>query len=622
MEQTETLVFENKNLRIIGTIDNPLFTLKDVCEILKIKNITDCSNTIPKEHKDIKKVESASGYYSMIVINQKALLKLCMKSKNISAQQFYDFVSKKIESFKKDDEIKQDIQIETFNLEIKEYKIKLDGGDTFMIPINKDGFLNATELCKAADKRFNNYYRSESTQEYLKVLEDELKICNSELIIMNNENNKSDTWVHRKVAYHLAQWISPKFAVQVSNILDEYFLCGKVEEKSVKEMDQIYQDKIKSLQKIIEEKSDKVDELKSELKDETNLVMRLKKSVMGHAKKFHFYHSFRELPSVYILRDPNRLNQSEFKIGYTDNINKRLEADRCMIPDIKIEFLLYCSNAPLFENVIKHAFREKLVNLNHEWLVEPLEKLVKFYRELNRLGNFNGTEEEECYKYNLNGQEEIIEEEKESKEEEEYQVDLKKELLSDRLKNILPGWLLKSDYIKINEKAPEGKRYCDGWCKTYQNMNEFRGTYSGGLLPICKHCENMEDMARLKIEKGETTIEQIKKDPLILKCGSSDKICRQCMKPKDKEKDFEPNNRKCRECKRQNSQIRIVKIDYKERIKILLEIKNKTELEYKMKEITKDEYIMIMSELSLGRLATDRKEDMFAKTYSYFCKLI
>ena len=60
----------------------------------------------------------------------------------------------------------------------------------------------------------------------------------------------------------------------------------------------------------------------------------------------------------------------------------------------------------------------------------------------------------------------------------------------------------------------------------------------------------------------------------------------------------------------------------KERIKILLEIKNKTELEYKMKEITKDEYIMIMSELSLGRLATDRKEDMFAKTYSYFCKLI
>lgn len=615
MEQAETLVFENKVLRVVGTQNNPLFTLKDVCEILKIGNITHCANTIPKEHKDTKKVESSSGHYSMIVINQKALLKLCMKSKNISAQQFYDFVSQKFLNFNtKQEEKKEDVPIETFNLEIKEYKIKLDGSDTFMIPINKDGFLNATELCKAGNKRLNDYYRLESTQEYLKALEEELKIPISELI--RNNKNMSDTWVHRKVSYHLAQWISPKFAVQVSNILDEFFLCGKVEEKSVKEMDQIYQDKIKSLQKIIEEKSDKVDELKSDLKDETNLVMRLKKSVMGHAKKFHFYHSFRELPSVYILRDPNRLNQSEFKIGYTDNINKRLEADRCMIPDIKIEFLLYCSNAPLFENVIKHAFREKLVNPNHEWLVEPLEKLVKFYRELNRLGNFNGTEEEECYKYNLNGQE------VEEKKEDEYQVDLKKELLSDRLKKILPGWLLKSDYIKMNEKAPEGKRYCDGWCKIYQNMNEFRGTYSGGLLPICKQCENMEDMARLKIEKGETTIEQIKKDPLILKCGSSDKICRQCMKPKDKDKDFEPNNRKCRECKRQNSQIRIVKIDYKERIKILLEIKNKTELEYKMKEITKDEYVMIMSELSLGRLATDRKEDMFAKTYAYFCKLI
>jgi prophage antirepressor-like protein len=55
MEQTETLVFENKVLRIVGTQNNPLFTLKDVCEILKIKNITHCSNTIPKEHIKIQK---------------------------------------------------------------------------------------------------------------------------------------------------------------------------------------------------------------------------------------------------------------------------------------------------------------------------------------------------------------------------------------------------------------------------------------------------------------------------------------------------------------------------------------------------------------------------------------
>ena len=37
------------------------------------------------------------------------------------------------------------------------------------------------------------------------------------------------TWVHRKVAIHLAQWISPSFSVQVSNWVEQLLLTGKVE---------------------------------------------------------------------------------------------------------------------------------------------------------------------------------------------------------------------------------------------------------------------------------------------------------------------------------------------------------------------------------------------------------
>ena len=55
------------------------------------------------------------------------------------------------------------------------------------------------------------------------------------------------TWVHRKVAYHLAQWISPKFAVQVSLILDELFITGKVELKSADEIDNEYKNQITTL---------------------------------------------------------------------------------------------------------------------------------------------------------------------------------------------------------------------------------------------------------------------------------------------------------------------------------------------------------------------------------------
>ena len=71
----------------------------------------------------------------------------------------------------------------------------------------------------------------------------------------NSSKFQQGTWVHRKVAIHLAQWLSPSFAVQVSNWLDELFITGKVElgqEKSQKELETTLQQKIQSLQTTIE----------------------------------------------------------------------------------------------------------------------------------------------------------------------------------------------------------------------------------------------------------------------------------------------------------------------------------------------------------------------------------
>ena len=49
------------------------------------------------------------------------------------------------------------------------------------------------------------------------------------LYLIKQDGINRVTYVNRKVAYHLAQWISPQFAVQVSNVLDELILTGKVE---------------------------------------------------------------------------------------------------------------------------------------------------------------------------------------------------------------------------------------------------------------------------------------------------------------------------------------------------------------------------------------------------------
>ena len=101
--------------------------------------------------------------------------------------------------------------------------------------------INATSLCKAAGKRLDHY------KENLHELSSVTGIPVSELFNPIIGGKYPGTWVHRKVGYHLAQWISPKFAVQVSLILDELFITGKVELKSADEIDNEYKNQITTL---------------------------------------------------------------------------------------------------------------------------------------------------------------------------------------------------------------------------------------------------------------------------------------------------------------------------------------------------------------------------------------
>lgn len=110
----------------------------------------------------------------------------------------------------------------------------IEGGSVHQRP--KDGYVNATDLCKAAGKRFNDYARLGSTKEFLQELSAVAGIPvteqNQELnaLIYTIQGGKPElqgTWVHPDVAVNLAQWLSPKFAVRVSQIINDW-LKGNV----------------------------------------------------------------------------------------------------------------------------------------------------------------------------------------------------------------------------------------------------------------------------------------------------------------------------------------------------------------------------------------------------------
>lgn len=80
-----------------------------------------------------------------------------------------------------------------------------------------DGYINATQLCQAAGKRWHNYVRNETTGHFLRALSAKTRIS---VPLLNQEvrtpEGIASTWVHPKVAIHLAQWLSADFAVQVT----------------------------------------------------------------------------------------------------------------------------------------------------------------------------------------------------------------------------------------------------------------------------------------------------------------------------------------------------------------------------------------------------------------------
>ena len=137
------------------------------------------------------------------------------------------------------------------NNEDTTFKLILENSEVINIGIRNDGYINATQLCKAGSKEFKHYKENKQMQDYLQALSSVVGIPTTEFISIKQGGINQGTYVHRKVGYHLAQWISPYFAVQVSNILDNLFITGRVElgnEKSNIELENIYQEKIYTLQ--------------------------------------------------------------------------------------------------------------------------------------------------------------------------------------------------------------------------------------------------------------------------------------------------------------------------------------------------------------------------------------
>jgi hypothetical protein len=95
----------------------------------------------------------------------------------------------------------------------------------------EDGFMSLTDMCQAGGKLFGGWMRLESTKEYLEVLRNKhyADLHNGPIEVnVGGSPETTGTWGDRRVALRLAQWISPHFALQVDEWIEELLTTGNV----------------------------------------------------------------------------------------------------------------------------------------------------------------------------------------------------------------------------------------------------------------------------------------------------------------------------------------------------------------------------------------------------------
>ena len=138
------------------------------------------------------------------------------------------------------------------------------------------GYINATKLCALGNKRLKNWQQNLSTKELIECFNIEPGWNSSQVQEVSYEVKQEDikgypkseqeamvgTYYHRTIIVHLAQWISPTFALKVSKIVDDYISYeNKRKIRELKGENKTLLDKVDDQSKLITDQSKQIAEL-------------------------------------------------------------------------------------------------------------------------------------------------------------------------------------------------------------------------------------------------------------------------------------------------------------------------------------------------------------------------
>jgi prophage antirepressor-like protein len=104
--------FQENNITIYGTHENPLFKAKDIGDLLGMTNIRETIKDYNNNQRCVRATDTAFGKKDTIFLTEQGLYKVLMKSRKPIAEKFQDWICEVVEEIRKTGEYKNKKEIE------------------------------------------------------------------------------------------------------------------------------------------------------------------------------------------------------------------------------------------------------------------------------------------------------------------------------------------------------------------------------------------------------------------------------------------------------------------------------------------------------------------------------
>jgi hypothetical protein len=221
--------------------------------------------------------------------------------------------------------------------------------DVIVISRSEDNYINATQLCQAGGKQFNDWFCLNTTEQLLNEAVNETGISISQLIDIKKENNY---WIHPDLAIQFAQWISPLFSLQVS----------------------------KWIRTLSTNENQLLEDKKKEIKMKDNKIKLLEDLYVKKQQR----KDYPERNVIYILTTEDNKKKRIYIVGKATKLKNRLSTYN-KTSEHQVVYYKSCKSEEdmnIIELMVINKLKEYKEKANRDRFILPIEKDITFFTDI------------------------------------------------------------------------------------------------------------------------------------------------------------------------------------------------------------------------------------------------